>query len=270
MSTADNFLDIMWRDKSVSVEYAWVGELCALGPVMVFLHEGLGSVSMWRDFPHEMCKHLGIKGLVYSRPAYGLSTPRDPTDLWDVDFLHQQALEVLPRLLEGLKLNDPVWLFGHSDGGSIALLTAAHYPELVAGVIVLAPHLFVEELTIQSIVQARDQYRVGELRERLSRYHADVDSAFYGWNTIWLKPEFKHWSIEDEVAKIQCPILAIQGEQDPYGTMEQVRKIKTLCNQAVIKEIGNCGHSPHKDQKDALIECVQNFFTDIAQRVGVK
>ncbi len=263
MSTTAYFLDIMWRDKPVSVEYAWVGELNAPGPVMVFLHEGLGSVSMWRDFPHEMCKLLGIKGLVYSRPAYGLSTPRDSEGLWDVDFLHQQALEVLPKVIEGLKLNEPVWLFGHSDGGSIALLSAAHYSGLVAGVVVLAPHLFVEDLTIQSIVQARDHYRAGGLKERLSRYHADVDSAFYGWNTIWLKPEFKYWSIEDEVAKIQCPILAIQGEQDPYGTMEQVNRIKKLADQAVVIEIDDCGHSPHKDQTQVLMSVVKDYFEKV-------
>lgn len=265
-----NFLNLSWRNKPVSVEYTWVGNLDSTLPVMIFLHEGLGSVSMWRNFPDELCKLLGVKGLVYSRPAYGLSTPRDPEDLWDVDFLHQQALEVLPRLLEGVEIGNPVWLFGHSDGGSIALLAGAHYPNLVAGIIVVAPHLFVEDLTIQSIVEAKNQYCVGGLRERLSRYHADVDSAFYGWNSIWLKPEFKYWSIEGEVSRIKCPILAIQGRDDLYGTMDQVRKIKTLCNQAVIEEIQNCGHSPHKDQKDALIRCVKNFFINIDQRAKVQ
>jgi len=263
MSTVAHFLDIFWRDKPVSVEYTWVGDEHATGPIMIFLHEGLGSVSMWRDFPHEMCNFLGIKGLVYSRPAYGLSTPRNPEDLWDVDFLHQQAIEVLPALLVGLKLDEPVWLFGHSDGGSIALLAAAHHPELVAGVIVLAPHLFVENLTIQSIRQAREQYRTGGLRERLSSYHADVDSAFYGWNTIWLKPEFQYWTIEDEVAKIQCPILAIQGSQDPYGTMTQVNRIEQLAKQVVVIEIANCGHSPHRDQTQILMQSVKDYFEKV-------
>lgn len=254
------FLEINWRDKLVTIEYAWVGVDQESAAVMIFLHEGLGSLSMWREFPNEMCNKIGCRGLVYSRPAYGFSTPRAVNDLWDIDFLHQQALDVLPEVIKCLKITKPVWLFGHSDGGSIALLLASHRPELLAGIIVVAPHLFVEDLTIKSIAAAKEQYHDGDLRQRLKRYHADVDSAFYGWNDIWLKPEFKSWTIEKEVANINCPILALQGEEDPYGTMAQIRRIKELCSQTELEEIPNCGHSPHKEQKEILLKRIVLYF----------
>jgi len=225
---------------------------------MVFLHEGLGSVAMWRDFPQRLCAAAGVRGLVYSRPGYGRSTPRRPEEHWGTDFMHRQAREVLPALLEALDVKQP-WLFGHSDGGSIALLHAAAFPAEVRGAIVLAPHIFVEEISVRSIELARDAYEQTDLRQRLARYHDDVDSAFRGWNDIWLDPAFRAWSIEEEIAAIRCPVLAIQGLDDEYGTMEQIRGIARKVPQTELLALSECGHSPHRDRADAVIGAATRF-----------
>jgi len=235
------------------IEYEWVGADDA--PVMVFLHEGLGSVAMWRDFPARLCAAAGLRGLVYSRPGYGRSTPRPADQRWRPDFMHHQARVVLPALLRELGVQRP-WLFGHSDGGSIALLHAAAFPEAVRGAIVLAPHLFVEEVSVRSIEQARKAYLDTDLKQRLARYHDDVDSAFWGWNDIWLDPSFRDWSIEEEIDAIGCPVLAIQGVDDEYGTMEQIRAIPWRVPATRLLELAQCGHSPHKDQPEKVIEAV--------------
>jgi pimeloyl-ACP methyl ester carboxylesterase len=199
-----------------------------------------------------------MRGLVYSRPGYGKSTARKPLEKWGVDFMHQQAREVLPALLKQLQIHQP-WLFGHSDGGSIALLYAAHFPNQLAGAIVLAPHIMVEDISIISIQAARTAYEEQGLRERLARHHHDPDSAFYGWNTIWLDPAFLKWNITAELSSIQCPLLAIQGLDDEYGSMQQIRGIRDQVPHTTLLEIPNCGHSPHKDQPLALSEAVIAF-----------
>jgi pimeloyl-ACP methyl ester carboxylesterase len=253
------FIDIDWAGRPIRIEHAAVGIHDPRAPLMVFLHEGLGSLAMWRDFPQRLCSALGFRGLVYSRPGYGRSTPRPPEEAWDLDFMHRQALEVLPALLQALKVDAPYWLFGHSDGGSIALLHAAHLPRAVAGAIVLAPHIVVEDLSVQSIAQAKIAYETTDLRQRLARYHDDVDSAFWGWNRIWLHPPFRAWSIEAEIAAIACPLLAVQGLDDEYGTLEQIRGIARRVPQTQLLELPDCGHSPHRDQPDALVEAVCGF-----------
>jgi pimeloyl-ACP methyl ester carboxylesterase len=240
------------------IEYEWVGSSAGEAPVMVFLHEGLGSVAMWRDFPARLCDAAGVRGLLYSRPGYGRSTPRAPQERWAPDFMHRQAREVLPALLADLGVQRP-WLFGHSDGGSIALLYAAAFPQALRGAIVLAPHILVEEISVASIQQAREAYLQTDLRQRLARYHDDPDSAFFGWNDIWLAPAFRDWSIEAELAAIRCPLLAIQGLADEYGTLEQVRGIARRVPQTELLELPHCGHSPHKDQPQAVIEAVTRF-----------
>ena len=230
---------------------------------MVFLHEGLGSLAMWKDFPQRLCDALGCHGLVYSRPGYGRSTARETEEAWGPDFMHRQAYEVLPALLEALHVDtarDPPWLFGHSDGGSIALLHAARFAGRTAGVVVLAPHIVVEDLSVTSIEGARQAYLTGDLRERLARYHDDPDSAFWGWNRIWLHPPFKHWSISDDLAAVRCPLLAVQGLDDEYGTLEQVHGIARCVAQTQVVVLARCGHSPHRDQPDALIGAVTAFF----------
>jgi pimeloyl-ACP methyl ester carboxylesterase len=252
------FVEIAWRERRVRIEHAFVGSERRDAPLIVFLHEGLGSLSMWRDFPQLLCAAAGARGLVYSRPGYGKSTPRAAEEAWGLDFMHRQAHEVLPALLEALRIEGRPWLFGHSDGGSIALLYAARFSAQIAGAIVLAPHIMVEDLSVDSIARTRDAYETTDLRQRLARHHDDPDSAFWGWNRIWLHPPFKQWSIEDEIAAIACPLLAVQGIDDEYGTLAQIHGIAQRVPQTELLELAHCGHSPHRDQPAALIEaCVQ-------------
>ena len=214
---------------------------------------------MWRDFPQRLCDAVNCRGLVYSRPGYGRSTPRAADEAWDLDFMHRQAHEVLPALLDALDIDvarDPPWLFGHSDGGSIALLYAARWPQHVGGTIVLAPHILVEDLSIRSIEQARTAYATTDLKARLARHHDDPDSAFRGWNDIWLHPPFRQWSIEAEIGTITGLVLAIQGLDDEYGTLEQIRGIARRVPQTRLLELPACGHSPHRDQPEAVIAAV--------------
>jgi pimeloyl-ACP methyl ester carboxylesterase len=258
-----SFATIAWAGQPVRIEYEWVGSTAPGAPVLVFLHEGLGSVAMWRDFPARLCEAAGARGLVYSRPGYGRSTPRAAHERWTPRFMHRQAEEVLPALMRALQLDparDALWLFGHSDGGSIALLHAAAFPAAVRGAIVLAPHIFVEDVSVTSIQQAREAYLRTDLKQRLGRYHDDVDSAFWGWNDIWLDPAFRGWNIESEIASIRCPLLAIQGVDDEYGTLEQVRGIARRVPQTHLLELPDCGHSPQKDQPQAVIEATVHFL----------
>ena len=229
-------------------------------PVLVFLHEGLGSRAMWRDFPARLAGALGMRGLVYSRPGYGKSTPRDAGERWEPDFMHRQAHDVLPAFLDAVDVREPVWLYGHSDGGSIALLFAARFRERAAGVIAAAPHIFVEDLSVESIERTRLAYLETDLRDKLARYHDDVDSAFWGWNDIWLHPPFREWSLEREIEAIEAPLLAIQGLDDEYGTMEQIRGISRRVPHAKLLELARCGHSPHRDQPDAVIAAAVDFL----------
>ena len=257
------FVEIDWRGRRVRIEHAWIAPERCDAPLMVFLHEGLGSLAMWKDFPKQLCAALPCRGLVYSRPGYGRSTPRAPEEAWDLDFMHRQAHEVLPAFLHALEIDtarDKPWLFGHSDGASIALLYAARFAQRIGGAIVLAPHIVVEDLSVTSIEGARLAYLNSDLRERLGRYHDDPDSAFWGWNRIWLHPPFKQWTIEQEIAAIACPVLAVQGVDDEYGTLEQIRGIARRVAQTQLLELPDCGHSPHRDQPDALIHAVAAFF----------
>jgi pimeloyl-ACP methyl ester carboxylesterase len=200
-----------------------------------------------------------MRGLVYSRPGYGKSTPRSADEYWATDFMHRQAYEVLPTLLTHLNVKNP-WLFGHSDGASIALLYAAQFPAALRGAIVVAPHLFVEDISIQSIKLAREAYLQHGLRERLARHHDEVDSAFFGWNDVWLSEAFKDWNIESVIPSIRCPLLALQGEQDEYGSLQQVMRIRELLPSAEVITLANCGHSPHRDQAVALMAAVEAFI----------
>jgi pimeloyl-ACP methyl ester carboxylesterase len=263
------FVEIDWAGRRVRVEHRWLGPRDAERPLLLFLHEGLGSLSLWKEFPQQLCDALGWRGLVYSRPGYGRSTPRDGEEAWGVDFLHRQAHEVLPALLAALGVDaarTPLWLFGHSDGASIALLYAAAWPERLAGAVLLAPHIMVEDLAVSSIAQAREAYLDGDLRERLAKHHDEPDSAFWGWNDIWLHPPFKAWSIESEIEAIRCPLLAVQGLDDEYGTLEQIHGIARRLPQTQLLELPDCRHSPHRDQPDALIEAVAEFIQQHQRR----
>jgi len=256
-------VDVAQAGERVRLEYRWIASAAPDAPLLVFLHEGLGSTSAWRDFPDRLCAAARVRGLVYSRAGYGRSTARPPERRWRPDFMHVQAREALPSLLEALAVDartTPPWLFGHSDGGSIALIHAATFPERVAGLIVVAPHVLVEDLSVQSIERARDVYRTTDLRERLGRHHADVESAFWGWNDIWLDPAFRHWNIEGLLPAIRCPVLAVQGYDDEYGTMAQIDRIAAAVPQAELLKLAACGHSPHRDQPQALIEASARFI----------
>ena len=245
----------------VRIEYAWVGNVDdAAAPLLVFLHEGLGSLAMWKDFPARLCAVAGVRGLVWSRPGYGRSTPRAPDERWGVDFMHRQAEGVLPALLGALGVAPPYALFGHSDGGSIALIHAARFPDRVAAAVVVAPHIRTEPFGLAAIREARAAYLDGDLRPRLGRYHADADSAFRGWNDIWLDPAFESWNIEGLLPRIRCPLLAVQGLGDEYGTLEQIRGIARRAPQTELLELADCGHSPHRDRPEALIAAVTDFI----------
>jgi pimeloyl-ACP methyl ester carboxylesterase len=254
------FADIRWRNQPLRLEYQWVGAADSDYPVVVFLHEGLGSIALWKDFPQQFCDRHGFTGLVFSRYGYGRSTPRPADERWPVSFMHIQAYEVLPVFFAALGVEKP-WLFGHSDGGSIALLYAARFIDAASGLVVVAPHVFVEDVAITSIEQARETYLSTDLSAKLARYHADPDSAFWGWNNIWLDPAFRAWNIEDQLSLISCPILAVQGTDDEYGTLEQIRSIQRKASQTRLRILPKCGHSPHRDQPEPLIQEAAQFIT---------
>jgi pimeloyl-ACP methyl ester carboxylesterase len=230
-----------------------------LAPI-VFLHEGLGSVAMWRDWPAQVCAATGRDGIVYSRRGYGASDPVPDvrgSGRLQPGYMHREAWEVLPALLRRLGLERPV-LLGHSDGGSIALLHASRHP--VSACIVMAPHVIVEDVSVRSIEQARDAY-AGGLRERLARYHADVDVAFWQWNDIWLDPAFRAFDIRPECRRIDAPVLAIQGVDDPYGTLRQIEEIAPTAGPFEMQVLQACGHSPHRDQPAAVTARIAQFLS---------
>lgn len=258
--TSTEFASIEWRGRTVRIEHRWIAPERRDAPLLVFLHEGLGSVAMWKDFPERLCAAAGLRGLVFSRPAYGRSTPRAADEAWDVDFMHRQAHEVLPAFFDALGITEAPWLLGHSDGGSISLLYAARFPGSVRGLVLMAPHIFVEDVTIANIEIAREAYQSTDLPAKLGRYHHDVDSVFWGWNRIWLHPPFRQWNIEAEIAAIRAPVLAIQGVDDEYGTLEQIRGIARRVPGTQLLEIPACGHSPHRDQPGAVMAAVAAFI----------
>lgn len=244
----------------------------SVGPTLVFLHEGLGSVRMWRDWPAQVCAQLGCAGLVYSRQGYGQSDPvpdvRGPSGQTNgqrhgrllPDYMHREAWEVLPALLHALGIAQPV-LLGHSDGGTIALLHASRFE--VRGCIVMAPHVMVEPVSLQAITQAREAYEQGPLRQRLAPYHADVDCAFWQWNEVWLSPGFAGFDIRGELHRIRAPLLAIQGVDDPYGTLAQIEDIAKAVPHTTMLTLPGCGHSPHRDQTEAVLGAVKTFMAQL-------
>ena len=231
-------------------------------PTLVFLHEGLGSVALWKRFPAEVVTATGCPALVYSRNGYGksdkLTGPRR------VDYMHREALDVLPEILDQLGIGAPI-LVGHSDGASIALIHAGAGRRAVRGVVAMAPHVFVEAITVKSIAEAGETFRTTDLPERLGRYHDDVASTFRGWNDIWLHPDFLRWNIEDYLADIRCPLLLIQGEDDQYGTVAQVEAIaRQVSGPVETVMLPDCAHSPHQSvQKDATVAAITAFVRNL-------
>ncbi|MDB5946522.1 MAG: alpha/beta hydrolase [Ramlibacter sp.] len=229
---------------------------------IVFLHEGLGSVAMWRDWPAQVCAATGRSGVVYSRRGYGNSDPVPDVRAAGrlaADYMHREAWAVLPVLLAALGIEQPV-LLGHSDGGSIALLHASRHP--VSACIVMAPHVVVEEVSLRSIEASRDVYE-SALKDRLQRYHADVDVAFWQWNDVWLSPAFRGFDIRQDCHLISAPVLAIQGRDDAYGTMRQIEEIAPTRGGFLMEKLAGCGHSPHRDQPDLTRQLVVDFLAPL-------
>ena len=239
------------------LEYAWYGPAQSELSPIVMLHEGLGSVALWRDFPQRLADATGRRTLAYSRYGYGQSDPL--TGPRRVDFMHSEALDALPQLLDALAIPETI-LFGHSDGGSIALIHAACAQRQPQCVVALAPHVFVEAYGTASIAAARRSYLDGDLRAKLARYHDDVDSAFWGWNDIWLHPDFGAWNIETLLPAIACPVLAIQGVDDEYGTIEQLDRLENGVRDVRRLELAKCGHSPHRDRPEAVLAAAADFL----------
>jgi pimeloyl-ACP methyl ester carboxylesterase len=223
---------------------------------IVMLHEGLGSVAMWKDFPERVAKATGCSVLVYSRYGHGKSGRL--AEKRAVDFMHHEAKVVLPEILAEHQIQDPI-LLGHSDGASIALIFAGTWPGRVRGLILEAPHVFVEEFGLRSTVAIRTLYESSDLRERLSRYHDHADEMFRGWNDVWLDPQFRSWNIEEYLAAITCPTLVIQGEDDQYGTVAHVEAIQRRVAGAQTLILPRCGHSPHRDQPELILEAIAKF-----------
>ena len=237
------------------IEYQLIPEKSA-GPALVFLHEGLGSIGQWRDFPARVAAATGLPALIYSRYGYGqsdvLEQPRQS------DFMHREALEALPELLRQLEIARPI-LIGHSDGASISLIYAgAGLP--AAAVAVMAPHVSIEDKNIAGIVAAKKTFETTDLAQRLGRYHRDPVKTFRGWCDAWLAPEFRDWNIENYLAGIDCRLLAIQGDGDEYGTMEQLDSIaRHVAGPVELVKLEGCGHSPHKDQPEKAFACIVSF-----------
>jgi pimeloyl-ACP methyl ester carboxylesterase len=211
---------------------------------------------MWRDFPERVARSTRCDAVVYSRHGYGKSDPL--TEPRSARYMHDEAQIALPQLLDHLAIDRPI-LVGHSDGGSIALIHAGTGNRPVRAVVTLAAHVLVEDISDASIAAARAAYETTDLRTRLARYHADVDSAFRGWNRIWLAREFRDWNIEECLPRIRCPVLAIQGVDDEYGTMEQMRRIESGVDDVELLPLQNCRHSPHRDQPEAVLAAIVGF-----------
>ncbi len=225
----------------------------ANAPTIVMLHEGLGSIAMWKDFPEQLAQATGFGVLVYSRYGHGKSERL--AEKRSVDFMHHEAKVVLPELLRQFEIQQPI-LLGHSDGASITIIYAGTRPQQVRALILEAPHVFVEDVSIQSIANMRTQFESTDLPQKLARFHNHVEETFRGWNDIWLDPDFRQWNIEEYLAPITCPVLVIQGQNDEYGTLAQVQAIQRLIPATQMRILPRCGHSPHRDHQALTIQTI--------------
>jgi pimeloyl-ACP methyl ester carboxylesterase len=238
------------------LETRWLEPRDRAAPTIVMLHEGLGSVGLWKEFPQQLAERTGCGVFAYSRYGHGGSAKL--ADKRPIEFMHHEGEVVLPELLDKLAIANPIVL-GHSDGGSIALIFAGKYPGRVRGLILEAPHVFVEDLSVSSIQAAKVAYETTNLRARLGCYHEHVDATFWGWNDIWLEPQFRGWNIESYLRTIRCPVLCLQGDEDEYGTRAQLEAIAEQVPETEIVMLPACGHSPHRDQFDAALEKMAEF-----------
>lgn len=246
------------------LEYRDLPATVAARPTLLLLHEGLGCVAMWRDFPAKLAAATGCRVIVWSRAGYGGSQayaePRTPR------YMHREGEEALPALMAALNVENPV-LIGHSDGGSIALIFAGAYADVPLGIAVMAPHEFVEEVTLAGIRAARTAWETTDLAKKMARYHHDqTPRVFSDWNDTWLSPAFRDWNIEACLAKIRCPVLAIQGEDDEYATMAQIDVIAERIPGTTLLKLPDCGHSPQRDQESAVLSALVEFIEKLAPR----
>jgi pimeloyl-ACP methyl ester carboxylesterase len=242
------------------LEYRRIAARRPATPTLTFLHEGLGSVSLWRDFPDALAQETGCGAVVYSRYGYGRSDVLEAPH--QVDYMQREARDVLPELLDKLGVLDPL-LVGHSDGASIALLFASTHPGM-KGLVVEAPHVFVEDISVASIAAAKVTFETTDLPARLARHHTDPAKTFYGWNDIWLHPEFRAWNIEACLPEITCPLLAIQGIDDEYGTLRQLAAIESrVAGRVEVVKVSECRHSPHRDQPEATLAAMARFIRGV-------
>jgi pimeloyl-ACP methyl ester carboxylesterase len=226
---------------------------------LVLLHEGLGSVGLWRGLPNDLHRLTARRTIAFSRFGHGRSAlpprPRTPA------FFHEEALGVVPELLDRLEVHEPV-LVGHSDGASIALIYAAHHP--VTALVLLAPHVFVEAVTVDRIRETREQFRSGRLRERMARHHEDPDAAFWGWCDVWLDPAFRAWTLHHEASRLTAPTLLIQGAEDPYGSLAQLDRVEAYAPAPIKRLVLPGGHSPHLDHPERILEAIADFVSTAA------
>jgi pimeloyl-ACP methyl ester carboxylesterase len=242
-----------------SLAYEWIGEAHHGKPALVFLHEGLGSIRQWRDFPAQLSAATGCRALVYDRYGYGQSDVLQETRR-TVRFMHDEALVSLPEILSELEVRNPI-LVGHSDGASIALIHAGA-GHAVRGVVAMAPHVFIEPPCLRSIDKAKENFENTDLAARLGRYHRDARKTFYGWADVWLEPQFKGWDIRaDYLPGVHCPVLAIQGHDDEYGTMAQLDEIeRRVSGPCELLKLDNCGHAPFRDQPEKVLRKTDGFI----------
>ncbi len=246
------------RESVVSaLEIVSIGPQAATDSPIVFLHEALGSVSHWGDFPLALCEAVDRSGVVYSRRGHGRSAPF--VRRHEPDYLHRAAQQELPAVLAARGIERPV-LFGHSDGATIALLYAAAFPDQVDSIIVLAPHIFVEDLTLYGIRAAVVPGAREQLVNKLGRHHWDPESVVAAWQHIWLAPGFREWNIEADIASIRCPVLVIQGLDDAYGTRAQVDGIVEQVSRADMLMLPGVGHAPHREARNAVIDACRGFL----------
>jgi len=247
------------------LEYCWVGPSNSEKPVLVFLHEGLGCIQLWRDFPQAICQKLGMRGFIYSRAGYGNSSPCELPR--SISYMHDEAIDVLPQVLDKAGIENAI-LVGHSDGGSIALIYGGTCTtSRVKAIITLAAHVFSERQVYSAFVSARSSYQAGDLRARLQKYHgSNVDNAFWGWLNVWMTPEFESWNLEEFLPAIDLPAKIIQGVNDEYGTVSQVKAIiKGIGPNAASHMIPDCGHSPHLQQRAKTMEVICDFVKGLEQ-----
>ena len=241
-----------------SLEYKWLAPEVADAPTIVMLHEGLGSVGLWGDFPEKIQAATGAGVFLYSRAGYGQSSPAVlPRPL---DYMQREALDVLPKLLDAIGFRRGL-LLGHSDGASIAAIYAgSRQDHRLQGVALIAPHFIVEDISVASIAAIKTSFETTDLKPKLARWHKDVDNAFYGWNGAWLDPKFRDWDISEYLAYIRVPIMVLQGENDQYGTLRQVEIAQEECYCPVdIKVISDAGHSPHREAPGATLDAIEQF-----------